>query len=90
MFNRGFKYDIGSFIDTLFVFLDVCKEDWEIRCKVSNEPNISYESHYAMYEEAIEEFKSEGCRFIRYNTSEMSMYSIAKDILAYWNANCVE
>lgn len=84
MFKRGFHYDIKSFTDILFVFLDVDKEDWEVRCKMSNEPIISYDEHVVAYENAIINFNCSGCKFLRYNTSKMTPYAIAKDILAQW------
>lgn len=85
MFKRGHQYDIRSFSDILFVFLDVEKEDWEIRRKITGEQKISYFEHYAAYQAAINDFKANGCVFLRYNTSVNTPYQIAKDILKEYN-----
>ena len=91
MFNRGFTYDMKSFTNVLFVFLDVDYDDWIVRCKATGEPEISYDKHYAMYEEALDSFMSAGCVHLRYNTSKTAMHQIAVEVLKRFdelNSSC--
>lgn len=89
MHSRGFIYDISSFKNVLFVLLHVDYEDWIARCAMSNEPSISWEQHNAAYADAAREFTEHGCTVIEYNTSEMTPYKVAKDIINFFNINNV-
>jgi hypothetical protein len=82
MFNRGFEYDISSFSNIIFVFLDIDYDDWVVRCNVTGEPWINFKEHYKAYENAIVDFRQNGCTFLRYNTSHSAIHHIALDILS--------
>lgn len=81
MFHRDFTYDIESFKNILFVFLDIAYDDWLIRCKMTNEKAILFDGHYQAYIDGIVDFEEKECTFLRYNTSMMTPYQIAKDVL---------
>lgn len=72
--------------NTLFVLLEVDKQDWEIRCKLTNEPNTSftYEQMTQAFKLALYELKerfdvSEN-QILVFNTSEYTPYAIADEI----------
>jgi hypothetical protein len=72
--------------NTLFVLLEVNKQDWEIRCKLTNEPNtgFTYEEmtqafNLALYE-VKERFNVPENQILVFNTSEHTPYAIADKI----------
>lgn len=79
-YNRDYEYQLSE-KDRIIVFIDVDKEDWEIRCKMSNEPKIDYEKSYECFEYAIQQLKD--CHFLRFNSSKLTPYQIAKSIMSY-------
>ena len=83
MFDRKFEYDIPSFSTVLIAFLDVDYSDWCIRCKIANEPSISFDTHYKFYNDAICRFRENGCTVLRYNTTQMTPYCIALSIISF-------
>ena len=80
IFNRGFSYDFELQKYVLNVFLNVNKEDWEIRCKMTNEPVINYQEHMNAFEYAKNLIKPY-TNLLEYNTSILTPYSIAKNIV---------
>ena len=83
-FNRGADYE-KPYTEAVYVMLDVDKEDWEIRCAMSHEPKISYEDDYALFNDVVEELQQDGYKILRYDTSRMSPYQIAKSVVEYIN-----
>lgn len=80
IFNREYEYDIKE-EDVVNVLLMVEKDDWEIRCKLTNEELIDYETHSKCF---IKEFNSLDCvHKLAFNTSKETPYSIAKEIIKY-------
>lgn len=86
MLGRKFEYDLDMWKNTLFVHLTVDKDDWEIRCKLTNEDPINYDEHTKMYVDAFKEFNDNGFHVRTYNTSEMTHKQISEDILEYLNS----
>lgn len=75
--------------NTLFVLLEVNKQDWEIRCKLTNEPSLgfTYEEmtqafNLALYE-LKERFNVPEDRILVLNTSANTPYAIAKEITTH-------
>lgn len=81
--DRQYEYDLSAFKDWVVVYLVVDKEDWEIRCKLSNEPNIDYAKHMAVFSQTAMQFNNAGIPVLVYNTSKYTPYQIAKDIIHY-------
>jgi hypothetical protein len=81
LYNRQYTYDLSKYKDILFVCLTVDKEDWKVRCKLTNEPKIDYEKNVEVYQDTIKFLKANGIKIVEYNTSEMTPYSIAKQII---------
>lgn len=88
LYKRDVNYDIerGYVMNTLFVLLEVDKQDWEIRCKLTNEPNTGFTHEemtrafkLALYE-LKERFNVPENQILVFNTSEYTPYAIADEI----------
>lgn len=87
LYKRNIEWDGADYAkNTLFVLLEVDKQDWEIRCKLTNEPNtgFTYEEMTQAFKLALYELKE---RFdvpenhiLVFNTSEYTPYAIADKI----------
>lgn len=87
LYKRDIEWDGTDYAkNTLFVLLEVDKQDWEIRCKLTNEPNtgFTYEEMTQAFKLALYELKE---RFdvpenhiLVFNTSEYTPYAIADEI----------
>lgn len=87
LYKRNIEWDGADYAkNTLFVLLEVNKHDWEIRCKLTNEPNtgFTYEEMTQAFKLALYELKE---RFdvpenhiLVFNTSEYTPYAIANEI----------
>ena len=87
LYKRNIEWDGTDYAkNTLFVLLEVNKHDWEIRCKLMNEPNtgFTYEEMTQAFKLALYELKE---RFdvpenhiLMFNTSEYTPYVIADEI----------
>lgn len=87
LYKRDIEWDGVDYTkNTLFVLLEVDKQDWEIRCKLTNEPNTGF-----TYEEMTQAFKLALCelekrfdipenQILVFNTSEYTPYAIADEI----------
>lgn len=88
LYKRDVNYDIkrGYVMNTLFVLLEVDKQDWEIRCKLTNEPNtdFTYEEMTQAFKLALYELKERfdvpENQILVFNTSEYTPYAIADKI----------
>ena len=81
--NRKYEYNLASYTNWIIVYLTVEKEDWEVRCKLSNEPDINYEQHLKIFNATAMELDKAGIPILVYNTSTYTPYAIAKDIIHY-------
>lgn len=87
LYKRNIEWDGADYAkNTLFVLLEVNKHDWEIRCKLTNEPNtgFTYKEMTQAFKLALYELKE---RFdvpenhiLVFNTSEYTPYAIADEI----------
>lgn len=88
LYKRDVNYNIerGYVMNTLFVLLEVDKQDWEIRCKLTNEPNtgFTYEEMTQAFKLALYELKERfdvpENQILVFNTSEYTPYIIADEI----------
>ena len=83
--GRDIEYDLEMWKSTVFVKLNVDKADWEIRCKIHNEPPMpdSYETMTKAYDDMFDWFRNHGFYVLEFNTSKMTQYQIAKKIVKY-------
>lgn len=87
LYNRDLKFDIQDYAkNTLFVLLDINEEDWEIRCKMTNEPKtFSFYTMRQTFYNAFYALKKYGVpknQLMIFNTSDNTPYSIMKQIQA--------
>lgn len=85
LFNRGIEYDLEAEKNApvLNVLLTVNEDDWKIRCKYSNEPDIDYNEHSKAFVEAAQQLMHAGILIRQYNTSDMTPVNIAKTIVSF-------
>lgn len=87
LYKRNIDWDAITYAkNTLFVLLKVDKQDWEIRCKLTNEPNTGFtyeEMSIAFFHATLElqkRFNITSEQIMQFNTSNMPPYYIAKCI----------
>lgn len=87
LYKRNIEWDGADYAkNTLFVLLEVDKQDWEIRCKLTNEPNtgFTYEEMTQAFKLALYELKERfdvpENQILVFNTSEHTPYTIADKI----------
>lgn len=87
LYKRDIEWDGADYAkNTLFVLLEVDKQDWEIRCKLTNEPNtgFTYEKMTQAFKLALyevkEHFNVPENQILVFNTSEYTAYAIADEI----------
>lgn len=82
-FNRkvdDFKY-LEKIRDEVFILhLTVDKSDFNIRCKITNEPHTNYEQDVELFDDAYIYFDSLGFRILRVNTSQFTPQQIAETV----------
>lgn len=83
MFNRRYMYNINQFKNWVFVHLYCDKTDWEVRCKLTNEPAIDYKENIEAFDKTVSEFKKLGFHVLSFNTSYLTPYNVAKQVMAY-------
>lgn len=82
IFHRDFEYDVEQFRNWIFVCLTCDEEDWKIRCKLTNEPDIDYEYNVAEFNKTREMFEKNNFKVIYINTSHVTPYDAAKYIIS--------
>jgi len=84
IFDRDYEYDLQNEENNVYVYLSVEKDDWEIRCKLTNEPIINYYTFIEHFESTVKDIKYlyPNINIICYNSSHMTPYDIAKDIIS--------
>lgn len=83
--NRDVDYDVEQWKNTVFIRLNVDKEDWKIRCSIHHEPDMphSYEEMNERYDAVFDEFKKNGFKVLEFNTTLSTQYQIATSIIDY-------
>ena len=79
-FHRPFTYAAPN-KNTVYILLTCNKEEHDIRCKISNEPKIDFDTDMRIFEEVFVKLLKQGYHTLMYNTSDHSMLHIAKDII---------
>lgn len=90
LYKRDIDWDAIDYAkNTLFVLLEVNKQDWEIRCKLTNEPNtgFTYEEMTQAFKLALyevkERFNVPKNQILMFNTSANTAYAIAKEVTTH-------
>lgn len=79
-FNRNVDYAL-PYRNALYVRLNVNKEDWNIRCAMTNEPEIDYDSDNKLFDEAFKTLKNSKYYVYSFNTSISTPFEIASIIV---------
>lgn len=97
LYDRGIEFDAIDYTkNTLFVLLLVDKQDWEIRCKLTNEPDtgFSFEQMQSAFSNIVNrlhrDFDVPTERVMIFNTSHATPFEISKKVcerLEYLNQN---
>ena len=97
LYNRDIEFDATDYTkNTLFVLLLVDKQDWEIRCKLTNEPDtgFSFEQMQSAFSNSMNrlhcDFDVPIERVMIFNTSHATAFEISKKVcerLEYLNRN---
>lgn len=80
-FNRDYEFSTPDKSHTVYILFYCNQEDHNIRCRINNEPYISYSDDLALFKDVYNKLVEEGYKCLSYNTSKMTAYDIAKDIL---------
>lgn len=78
-FNRNYEYVLPYI--PFIIFLDVDNVDHAIRCKRAHEPTININKDREVYKAYMNELRKHGVTILEYNTSNMTPYMIADDII---------
>jgi len=78
-YQRNYDYEFNY--KPIIVYLDVDEPDRQIRCEINNEPAISALTDRILFEQSLEQLQQEGYTILKYNTSVMTPYAIAKDVI---------
>ena len=87
-FNRNNTYMLPY--KPFIVFLDVDNVDHAIRCDSTGEATINLNKDREVYHKYIELLKGYGIQVYEYNTSEMTPYQIAQDVIKKLNETKIE
>lgn len=82
LYNRKDNYDLIQQKNIINVYLNVAKEDWLLRCKKTNEPELDYEKNIEAFKYAIN-IIDKVSNVLIFNTSQETPYIIAKHIVDY-------
>jgi len=85
IYNRNYEYDVSQFKNWVFVYLVCDKDDWDIRCKLTNEPKIDYGYQLDEFNKTFYDFQNKGFKIMFLNTSHITPYDAALKILDYMN-----
>lgn len=85
IYNRQtYEYSEKALEHIMFVYLTADKDDWLCRCAISTEKTVDYEKNVKVFNDTIAQLRQKhGAKFqcIEFNTSKMSVYDIAKQIV---------
>lgn len=82
-FNRSHEYDYTSYKEhTIIVLLYADEEDLKERFWNTNEKNIDIKHDMQMFNDTANELIINNFKVLKYNTSHITHYDIAKDILS--------
>lgn len=81
LYFRNTEYELSQHKYEVYIYLYADEDDWNIRCKMTNEPVINYNSNITVFEYAKNKLIQNDIIVLEYNTSCMTPIQIAKNIL---------
>lgn len=82
IYNRNECFESDLPLNFLYVLLTVEPHDLKIRCEITSEPKQDFERHSIIFKEVFYE-KTEGHHRLEFNTTQVTPYNIAKQIIEY-------
>ena len=83
IYHRDYNYDLAGQKNIVNVLLTADHDDWNIRCELTNEPKIDYDTHISAFQNVYNKLNLQNLPVLSLNTSKMSPYQIAKNIVDY-------
>ena len=84
-YNRDYTFDLSNFNkNKIIIWLYADEEDLKIRCKLTNEPNYDIINDTKLFNDVVNSL-SNNYIIHKYNTSEITPYQIAKNIIKQIN-----
>ena len=80
IYNRQVEYNVKQYKNQVIVLLYADLQDLVIRHKLTDEPHINIENHTLLFDVYANKLKSLGFTVIKFNTSKMTPYAIAKKL----------
>lgn len=88
LYNRDIQFDVDEkyLANTMIVLLDVYEEDWKVRCKLTNEPDMNFsfaecrQEFFNAFLKLKEKYAQYKNHFMIINSSDNTPYTIAKII----------
>lgn len=81
-YNRNVVYPLPD-KDAVYVHLTVNKEDWKLRCIMTNEPEIDYDYESGLFSETFKILDNNNYHILTFDTSEITPYNICVSIVNY-------
>lgn len=81
-FKRNYKYSLSYVPFIVLLTADDC--DLEIRCRISNEPKCNFTKDREAFKFYADKLRSEGITVLEFNTSNMTMINIAKEVIKFY------
>lgn len=78
-YNRNYDYELAY--RPIIIYLTCEEEDRQVRCKMTREKHIDVEADKMYFDKYANILENQGVTIWRYNTSEMTPYLIAKDVI---------
>lgn len=83
LYYRNYDYNLDGEVSTLNILLTCNKEDWKYRCKMTGEKEIDFDSNQEVFDKAYYKLLEAGCHVLKFNTSDITPFEIAKQIVNY-------
>lgn len=83
LYNRNYDYDLSIDKNAIIVYLKAEEDDWKIRCAITHEPKIDYNSNIQAFDKAKTVLINNGIAVLEFNTTQLTPYLIAKRIIEY-------
>ena len=81
IYKRQYEYDLNSFSNDIYILLTAEVEDLSIRHKLVNEPKIDIKNDVQIFEKVYNILKSKNFKIFKINTSKVTPYMAAKEII---------
>lgn len=81
-YNRNVSYKLPT-KNALYVHLTVDEQDWNIRCRIHNEPIIDYNYDSELFNLAFDKLAKHNYHILTFNTTNVTAFSIATFVVKH-------